>query len=516
MNPTPEQMAVIDYDLKSGSALKVISPAGSGKTSMLAEYSRAHIMDQVLYLCYNKSAQVDAERRFPGNTMSRTIHSMAYQAIGRKFENLGNLMFFHITKFLSVDVYRAVLVGKTIDNWCNSADPTIDEVHVPPDVLSRFEAGYEGRIVEAADRIWKLMVENEKFPMTHSGYLKLYQLSKPILSQNTILMDEAQDSNPVTIDIVLRQRDHGAGIILVGDPFQQIYEWRGAVDAMTKIDCPALYLTKSFRFGPRVASVANKLLGTFFPDVKPIIGHDIDDRLVENHGDAPRTIICRTNSELFRSADFAAASGKHVGVVGVLKFENFMDKIQDVYHLYKGNRHLIKEKQTAFFRSYADLVKFAQDRLDPDLSSRVNIVNDYNVRIPEVLERIRRASVGGPESAQVLLVTGHSAKGLEWDNVSLASDFAELFDDACVPFSTLGPETIERGEINLLYVASTRAKRQLQLNDELRRLMSYVPAEGRSGSDPKPDESHTYHNAKPNSEADDMTDTKQIEEEFGS
>lgn len=79
-----------------------------------------------------------------------------------------------------------------------------------------------------------------------------------------------------------------------------------------------------------------------------------------------------------------------------------------------------------------------------------------------------------------------------------------LCHDACVPFTALGPDTIERGEINLLYVAATRAKRQLQLNDELRRLMSYVPAEGRS-----PD-------VRPNNESDDMTTQRQVEEEFGS
>jgi F-box protein 18 (helicase) len=496
MNPTEEQQAVINSDLKAGDALKVVAFAGTGKTATLAEYARSHPMDQMLYAAFNKSVQVDAEKRFPANVLARTVHSLAYQSIGKTFQNLGNLPFFLITKALSVDVYRATLVSRTVENWHNSADPTIEDKHVPPDTLCRFEKGFESRIVDAAEHVWHLMQENDKFPMTHSGYLKLYQLGKPVLPYDTILLDEAQDSNPVTVDIVMRQRDNGARVILVGDPYQQIYEWRGAVDAMDMFEAPTLYLTRSFRFGPAVASVANKLLSTFFRNTRPVVGHDIDDHLVEEHGEAARTIICRTNSELFRAADFAAATDKTLAVVGLLKFETFMDKIKDVYYLYKGQRQNIKERQTAYFKSYADLVKFAQDRLDPDLSSRVNIVNDYKDRIPDILQRIRHQSTG-EQDAHVLLVTGHSAKGLEWNNVSLAGDFAELFDDQRRPLSVgVDKASVEKGEINLLYVAVTRAKKALQLNSELRSLMKWTPQ------------------TSPNTESNDMLDMKQCEEEF--
>jgi hypothetical protein len=38
-------------------------------------------------------------------------------------------------------------------------------------------------------------------------------------------------------------------VIYVGDPYQQIYEWRGAVNAMEHIRAPECALTESFRFG---------------------------------------------------------------------------------------------------------------------------------------------------------------------------------------------------------------------------------------------------------------------------
>ena len=46
-------------------------------------------------------------------------------------------------------------------------------------------------------------------------------------------------------------------VIYVGDAHQQIYEWRGAVNAMKRLPLPQTLLTQSFRFGDQIADVAN-------------------------------------------------------------------------------------------------------------------------------------------------------------------------------------------------------------------------------------------------------------------
>lgn len=467
MNLTEEQQAVVSTDLAASAALKVIAFAGAGKTSTLCEYARVRPMDQFAYIAFNKSVQSDAERRFPANVSCRTIHSLAFQAVGRKFNNIGNVPFFLITKMFGVDVYRATLIGRTLENWFNSADDSIEPKHVPEDTLGRFEKGFEPRIVEAADRLWDEMKQDDKVPMTHSGYLKLYQLSRPSLPFDTILLDEAQDTNPVTFDILRRQVENGARFLLVGDPYQQIYSWRGAQDAMQMVDCPTLHVTQSFRFGPAVASVANLLLGTFFKNEIPLRGFDVEDRIADTALVGQRTVICRTNAALFRQADDAAMRQTPLAVVGSSAFETYLDKLMDVFYLYSKQRDKIKERQVAFFRSYADLVRFSEDRLDAELGSRVAIVNDYRDQIPEAICRIRTATTA-ESAAEVLLTTGHKSKGLEFEQVVLADDFADLFDERGDTLS-VGPD-LPKDEINLLYVAATRAKKALQLNGELRRL----------------------------------------------
>lgn len=64
-------------------------------------------------------------------------------------------------------------------------------------------------------------------------------------------------------EIILRQRPW-AGLIVVGDPYQKIYGFRGATnecfDDIVHVPTHSLYLTHSFRFGDGIAGVANVLL----------------------------------------------------------------------------------------------------------------------------------------------------------------------------------------------------------------------------------------------------------------
>jgi len=59
---------------------------------------------------------------------------------------------------------------------------------------------------------------------THGCYLKLWQLSDPRLLADYVLLDEAQDANPVAAAIADRKLH--AQRILVGDRCQAIYGWR--------------------------------------------------------------------------------------------------------------------------------------------------------------------------------------------------------------------------------------------------------------------------------------------------
>jgi hypothetical protein len=139
-------------------------------------------------------------------------------------------------------------------------------------------------------------------PMTHDGYLKLYQLSRPDLSRefDLILFDEAQDANEVTLDLIGQQR---LPQVVVGDTHQSIYAFRGAVDALCRFEADeTLRLTQSFRFGPGIAAVATALLAGLKGEAHPVVGQPDRETVFEVDRRRPYTVIARTNATVFAEA----------------------------------------------------------------------------------------------------------------------------------------------------------------------------------------------------------------------
>jgi F-box protein 18 (helicase) len=428
---TEEQLAIADAQVGVNSWLKIIARAGTGKTSSFIAYARQNVVP-TLYLAFNKSVEESARGKFPSHVTCKTVHALAWGAVGRRYPNLSNsVRYYEVQKLYRLDVYASTLVCKTLDNFLNSADPKMGLKHAEEDHRKKFKTDIRATLVECANDLWARMCagDQEKFQMTHSGYLKLYQLSKPHLFQKTILLDEGQDTNPVTFDIVEQQRKLGARILICGDHYQAIYSWRGAKNALDFVqDTETLFLTQSFRFGEQVARVANSILTSFFHEEVLVQGHPlIYDEIVSEFPDSePVTVIARTNAEIFDQAASWTGRGKSVHFIGEAKFNLLVDGVMDVYHMFMNTRGAIRDKTIAFHRDFACLKLFAEERMDNELLSKINIVEKHKVGVPRLIEQIKKLTVPEP-MANIVLVTAHKSKGLEWDNVYLTNDYFELF-----------------------------------------------------------------------------------------
>ena len=163
-------------------------------------------------------------------------------------------------------MHQAHLLLRTLRHFCQSADPAINTEHVPhygrllgaaKPVLAEVRAW----AVETSRMLWGRMTNyRDPIPLGHDGYLKLWALGRPKLGSQYILLDEAQDTNAVVLGVLA---DQDAQIVYVGDKYQQIYEWRGAINAMEKINgLDEVSLTQSFRFGSAIADAASEVLRT--------------------------------------------------------------------------------------------------------------------------------------------------------------------------------------------------------------------------------------------------------------
>lgn len=467
---TPEQDAVVQAE---GRIIVVEAGAGTGKTSTAVQYALEHPNESILYLAYNTSVKNEAAARFPKNVKPMTTHGVAYRKtydmFGRNARiKVGNVSAFEVSRQMGVPALQAVAALRTIQNFCASTDPQILDIHVPEELKERIHNW--PAIVGVARQVWTLMLDpqNFTFKCPHDGYLKVFAMSQPVIrGYDTIFLDESQDTNPVTMDFVLRQR---ARIILLGDPYQAMYAFRGAVDAMSMAPADTrLHLTQSFRFGKGIALLANTLLDAFKPPRKPLIGAGPRSTRSSVDRTKPFAVIARTNASIFGAAVSFLSDPRPFHFLGGVDGYRF-DKVLDAYLLYVGNRGTMRDVYLKSFGSWREMVQLAEDTEDFELRHLIKMVATYGQNIPQLVEDIKAKHADlGPGGtlafAGITFSTAHKSKGQEWLQVILADDFLDFFDDNGEPKK---PETIDQQEVNILYVAITRAREAIEICPKLK------------------------------------------------
>lgn len=500
MRPTEEQQAILD---STGAVTKVIALAGTGKTASLGMLTRQLADRRVLYLAFNRSAADEAKTRFGGRVHARTTHSLAFRDFGSRYKHkLGRMRAIEAAEAAGSafrqDNHRfrhGYLLLATIDAFLHSGDPEMTAEHLPSDLkgeVDDFDRAFEPRwVVRDAQKLWARMCDpDDSTPMPHDGYLKLWSLSAPRLPYDVILLDEAQDTNPAVFAALWRQTH--ARRVLVGDPHQAIYGWRGAVDAMGVPADETLYLTGSFRFGPEIAEWGNTVLDWMDPDMPSLRG--LGDGSASPVGglspDAP-LIVARTNAGLLdRMIELYQKHGNRFrpAFVGGARSYAF-DTIRSVYDLYMGDRP--KDPFLCRFPGFEDLKGYVENARDVDLGARVAVVGKHKRKIPGLLAALERLEVP-LDRATHAATTGHRAKGLQAARVEMVDDFIETVerDDQdrpkrIVPFGERvrehGDTVGVREEGNLLYVTATRAITSLCPNMDLalhRVMLEGVPDSG--------------------------------------
>ena len=109
--------------------------------------------------------------------------------------------------------------------------------------------------------------------------------------------------------------------------------------------------------------------------------------------------------------------------------------------------------------------EIATESQDAEMQRTLRVVEQYKNALPDLFAKLRRTAVKDELEATISVSTAHRAKGLEWDAVELSDDFSlEPFN----PENTL--EQFE-DEMNLLYVACTRAMKVLAINGPVLEIM---------------------------------------------
>ncbi|MEA3384187.1 MAG: AAA family ATPase [Campylobacterota bacterium] len=471
MKTTKQQNEILEA-VKQYKSIKINAFAGTGKTSTLKLIANQYKEQKILYLAFNSSIKNEASAIFPNNTYVKTTHGLAFSAIKKNtnidLSNLVNYRAIDISKEFSITYNQAIGTLKIFENFCNSAK---DEI-TPSDIEH-----------QTAKKMFDYMLINKLKP-THGFYLKYYHLllKTDQISQfnyDIIMLDEAQDTNEVTLGIFEALKSKTK--IYVGDEHQQIYSFRGSKNALNKIKSDKkLYLSCSFRFNQTIASFANKLLSVFKNEKVSIDVLENSDDTINTHG-----YISRTNATLISTIAQRIDSRKPFVTVRDPK-EIFNLTSEVYYFLNNDKKKITRNRFLKDFNDEDELLEYAKEVEDFELKSALKVANEYKDKIFEfqdIADKFYKAwqnrALNGFEnrlSEILFLTTAHTAKGLEWDSVTIGDDFTD-FADLIVDFGCDSLKEFQEehnylpnqellDEFNLFYVAITRAKKNIIKDSE--------------------------------------------------
>jgi len=463
MVPTAEQRVARDV-FAAGRDLALVAGAGTGKTTALILMGAA-TRQRGLYVAFNRAIADDARVRFGSNVECRTAHSLAFHAVGRMYRERLNAQaripakqtarMLGITRDLLIGNHnvkinhQARLVMEMIRQFCYSAERQVLARHLEPvNGLDTPGQEYLARtLLPYAVRAWEdICSPSGRLRFEHDHYMKMWALTNPVLDVNFILLDEAQDTNPVLEEIFLNQRTQR---VCVGDPAQRIYGWRNARDVMTGFPAESLHLTQVFRFGPRIAGVANRWLRHAGSTMRLTGCGPSDSRICEISD--PDAVLCRGNADAIQEVLAFLEKGVPVALTGG---GDAMLRIAKAAQELKNGRRT-SHPELFLFTSWGEVQDYVEhDKAGQDLKAIVNLVDKYGS--DQIIRAVERLSA--EEHAKVTVSTVHKAKGREWASVRIGGGFAApSVDDEGMQ------REFQPAEARLIYVAVTRARHRLDV-----------------------------------------------------
>lgn len=428
--PTDEQSAILDFVATSQSNLMIRAYAGCGKTSTLELIDRAQPSVTKLLLCFNKSIAVEAAERMSSTTTVKTFNSLGHSiwrdACGARL-NLNTKKITEIYRSIvdsankddrkelwriADQVYAGVNFARALgyiptDNakaskaLCDFAEVErlLDETPSPEisalidKVLTiSITQAYEG-IVDFNDQIY--------MPALFSGAYPQFPL---------VLIDEYQDLSPVNRAMVskLCRRSRQIG---VGDEAQAIYGFRGAdassmPTAIDQFNMEVLPLSLTFRCPSRIVENVQWRVPDFRAAKPGGIVESLESFDLEDHS----AVICRNNAPLLGLALKEVLKGNTVDVSGVdigAKVIRTMEKL---------GSDTMTQAQTI-----NAIIEWREEKLSLDSKSAADIADcmlEFARHGKTLSQAIAYAKhLFENSSGTIRFMTGHKAKGLEFDHV---------------------------------------------------------------------------------------------------
>jgi hypothetical protein len=478
LEATEEQAAIIDYAQGTERQNLLINAlAGAAKTSTLRFLCKYMPVEPTLSLAFNKRIADEMGKVLPGHVRCATMNSVGHRvwaaATGKR---------------LIVDIKKNYhLVKAHIDTlsrrdreavWDNFSDITRAMSrakltgYVPSGIVNFggrsliSREGFYGSLDEAPDEWFMVLVDKLLAASIGQAYGGLIdfddQIYMPTLFGGSfpqharVLGDEAQDFSPLNHAMLEKLVGPNTWLGAVGDPWQSIYAFRGA-DTQSmgwlrqRFNMHEMTLSVSFRCPIRVVENAHwRVPHMKWPSwaAEGKVEHlnewqakDIPDN---------SAIICRNNAPLLSCALSLLRAGRGVHLVGT---DLGPQLVRALKKLGNGDPQMPQERVYEAIEAWtADKLRKARDPGTVyDKAECLRVFAGFGNTLGAAIAYCEHLfNSKGP----IQLLSGHKAKGLEWDT-TFHLDSHRIPS----PWSKEG-EALEQ-EYNVKYVIETRARESL-------------------------------------------------------
>ena len=484
-NWSPQQEAIFEWFRAAARRnLVVRARAGTGKTTTIIEGIARAPEDKILLAAFNKRIAVELQAKMrTGNAEAKTLHALGYKFVLRNWTNC------------RLDEKRGWRLAV-------ATDPTAPDDMVK--LIQQIAAAAKGccplgtveqvaAMAEEQDLLADEEWEEEGWTSLRLATLAKKAMAAACMRDGTIdyddmvfvpvankwvrpwfdmvVIDEAQDMN--ACQILMAQRCARGRVVVVGDDRQAIYGFRGAdsgsldrLKAELKADelgltvtyrCPKTVVERAQQYVPDFVAASTAPTGTVTTStVEAMNTLAVPGDFILSRANAPLVGICLG---FLRAGKRARVEGKDVGAGLVALVKKLRPRsIPDF--LSRLTRHEAQQEKRIRKSAKAGDDDRVERRISDmlDKTDTLRALAEGMAGIPELTARIEDlfcdvAAKGG----QIVCSSVHKAKGLEADRVFILSD-------------TLRDKPVEKNgvvrqpqqeELNIAYVAVTRAKRDL-------------------------------------------------------
>ncbi len=456
--------------------------AGSGKTTTLIQAARLLKTGSALFVAFNKHVALALKAQLAGTRMvASTVHSIGYRCLANALEapQLDETKYKTLTRdwiLNNVFELKQAQVADLLDSLSKLvrmvqvtlADPK-DDAQLS-EIVKRFTIDLDPKYFDAVNAILrkgKIAASKEKrISFDDMIWLPAEWALKPAKA-SWVFIDEAQDLNAASVDLIGKMRAPDGRMLFVGDPHQAIYAFSGA-DAesfhnlkskfrATELPlsicyrCPTTHLDFARRLVPEIQARPDAPPGvlmdltktSFFKELRP-------GDLVLGRKTSPLVTLC---IQLIQRGTAARVRGRDIGKDLVFLARRIARLIGFYFAEFAVFVQIYRQRQVQYLTQREDSASQLQslhDRCDALLAC-------YDAFETSSFDQYCREveALFSDERPAVWLSTVHRAKGLEENRVFIIEP-----DD--LPLTWIGQQAWEaEQEQNLYYVALTRSKHAL-------------------------------------------------------